>query len=450
MEKYVSELRFNVDKRRLKLALEEKTSSDRIGLIAYIFHDAVVRSSAAMFQGLPYWYNGQYYVPLSLDEFETAIYDAMRVLKVPSGDIVSRGQRIYQICEQAVYKKELTVYKNLVCFKNCILNVETGEKYTFNKRRHVVYQLPYDYDPTAKPDLWMKFLERVLPDEDARKVFQEYLGLLFVDRRKVKIETMLFLLGSGSNGKSVVFETVTGILGRENVANFELSALTHGGDRLKNIAAINDKVVNYCSEISRNEINSAYAKAIISGEPQQARKMFGQPFTAYNIPLMIANANEMPFTQDTTHGFYRRVLIIPFNVEIPEAEQDKELARKLAEEYPAIFNWILEGTRRIAANAYQFSAAMSITEALMDYKHSSNPILRWIADSGYSATPTGTAIVWKNAFDLYHLEYVKYADRYALDRTTVRIFGNTLRSCKFPKRRTINGNQWGVYIKQKV
>ena len=83
---------------------------------------------------------------------------------------------------------------------------------------------------------------------------------------------MLVLRGSGSNGKSVVFETIMGILGRENVSNFGIGALITGNERKKNIAFINGKRLNYCSEIQALEFgkDSDTLKSLISGEPTEA------------------------------------------------------------------------------------------------------------------------------------------------------------------------------------
>lgn len=73
---------------------------------------------------------------------------------------------------------------------------------------------------------WMKFCRT--------KTCKSFAGVswkYFVDRRVAKMETMLVLRGSGSNGKSVVFETIMGILGRENVSNFGIGALITGNER---------------------------------------------------------------------------------------------------------------------------------------------------------------------------------------------------------------------------
>ncbi|MEB3372615.1 hypothetical protein SFC43_01335 [Bacteroides sp. CR5/BHMF/2] len=116
------------------------------------------------------------------------------------------------------------------------------------------YKCSYDYNPEEHIFLWKQFIDEVLPDEGWQHVFQEFLGSIFIDRRTAKIETMLVLRGSGSNGKSVVFETIMGILGRDNVSNFGIGALITGTERKKNIAYINGKRLNYCSEIQALEI----------------------------------------------------------------------------------------------------------------------------------------------------------------------------------------------------
>jgi phage/plasmid-associated DNA primase len=125
----------------------------------------------------------------------------------------------------------------------------------------------------------------------------------------------------------------------------------------KNIAFINGKRLNYCSEIQALEFgkDSDTLKSLISGEPTEARPIYGDNFTAYNIPLLMANANQMPYLKDWSYGMRRRICIIPFEVEIPKARQKKELSRDLEAEYPAIFNWILEGRDRFIANGYRLT-----------------------------------------------------------------------------------------------
>lgn len=225
----------------------------------------------------------------------------------------------------------------------------------------------------------------MLPDEGWQHVFQEFLGSIFIDRRTAKIETMLVLRGSGSNGKSVVFETIMGILGRDNVSNFGIGALITGTERKKNIAYINGKRLNYCSEIQALEIgrDSDVLKSLISGEPTEARPMYGDNFTAYDIPLLMANANQMPYLKDWSYGMKRRICILPFEIEIPIARQRKSLARDLEREYSAIFNWILEGRDRFISNGYKLSENKKLDKVMDEYQAESSTVMKFMYQMNY-------------------------------------------------------------------
>jgi phage/plasmid-associated DNA primase len=98
---------------------------------------------------------------------------------------------------------------------------------------------------------------------------------------------MACLIGTGRNGKSVVYETINGILGTDNVSSIEITSLTESNNKEYNIASINGKMLNYCSDMSKKTIQSSSFKSIISGEKQLARFPYGKPFDALDIPLMV-------------------------------------------------------------------------------------------------------------------------------------------------------------------
>lgn len=95
----------------------------------------------------------------------------------------------------------------------------------------------------------MEFLNEVLPEIAAQNVIAEYLTFVFV--KKIKFEKMLVLYGSGANGKSVMFEIVNALFGKENATSYSLEDLTNS-DYVR--AKIADKLLNYASEISPDSI----------------------------------------------------------------------------------------------------------------------------------------------------------------------------------------------------
>ena len=57
--------------------------------------------------------------------------------------------------------------------------------------------------------------------------------------------------------------------------------------------------------------------------------------------------SELPRANDISNGFYRRFLIVPFNVQIPESRINPNLAQEIiSNELTGIMNWVLEGKER--------------------------------------------------------------------------------------------------------
>ncbi|GAB4023675.1 phage/plasmid primase, P4 family [Spirosoma migulaei] len=244
----------------------------------------------------------------------------------------------------------------------------------------LMHQLPFAYDPTATAPQFQTFLNRVQPDSDCQKLLAEYLGYVFINQGRLKLEKAMLLYGSGANGKSVFFEIVMGLLGKPNVSNFTLEKLT---TEPAYRAQIQNKLLNYASEISGN-LESTTFKALVSGEPVEARLLYGQAFTMTNYAKLLANTNELPNSPEHTHAYFRRFLIVPFNITIPEAEQDKQLADRIIQmELSGVFNWVLAGLRRLLAQG-NFTPCEAVQEQLDIYKKQSDSVRLFLDESEYS------------------------------------------------------------------
>jgi putative DNA primase/helicase len=67
-------------------------------------------------------------------------------------------------------------------------------------------------------------------------------------------------------------------------------------------------------------------------------------------------------------------LIIPFNIQIPDEKQDKELSSKIIEnELPGVFNWVLAGLERLI-NQKNFSKCNLSNESLTNYINTSDSV----------------------------------------------------------------------------
>lgn len=439
-----------MEERDLGSALSLSKSAARVDAVQDLIRNAVMSSSIGIFNGLPHYFSGKIYEAMLPDDFGSLIYDLMRRCGLPDGDY-SRVEGVIKVCKRVVSGKALRPDSAVVVFNNCVLDMNERITHGFGKEWVQVTSVPYDYNPGEHIFLWRQFIEEVLPEEGRRRVLQEFLGSIFVDRRVAKMETMLVLRGHGSNGKSVVFDTVMGILGRENVSNFGVGALIRGTERKKNVAFMNGKRLNYCSEIQALEIgrDSDALKGLISGEPTEARPMYGDNFTAYDIPLLMANANRMPYLKDWSYGMRRRICILPFEVEIPVARQRRGLARDLEREYGAIFNWILEGRDRFIGNGYRLSEDRGLERVMDEYQAESSTVMRFMYQMGYLRAYEDVSDVepkWIPSGVLYK-RYRRWCGENEVDEESVTRFGRILSEGGYRKKRTPEGQVYGLYGK---
>jgi putative DNA primase/helicase len=239
----------------------------------------------------------------------------------------------------------------------------------------LTYQLPFYYDENASCPKWKAFLDRVLPDQSCQDVLAEYFAYIFTN---MNLEKTLMLFGTGANGKSVVFLVLTALLGSENISHFSLHSLNHEYCR----ACLVNKLLNYASEIS-TKLESDIFKKLTSGEPIEARLPYGQPFIMRRYAKLAVNCNELPRDVEHSPAFFRRFLIIPFRVFIPEEERNPNLAQEIiAEELAGVFNWVLKGLDRLLAQG-KFSPCEAAENALNEYRKESDSVALFVEEAGY-------------------------------------------------------------------
>lgn len=374
--------------------------------------EACKESSLHAYGGDPWYFDGVKYSPVEYTAFNNVIYDALMALGLPDGNM-KKIWYISRICRDAAMEKELRPEAGVVTFGNCVFDMDAHAMRKFSPKTVSVTQMDYDYDPEAHCVRWQWFLDEVLPDKEMQKILQEFLGCVFIDRKRAKMEKMLVLLGPGANGKSVVHDVVRALLGEQNVTSFGLAELTQGYELKKNIATINGKRLNYASEISAQTFTHVndQLKKLISGEPISARENYGRNFMACDIPLIMANANKLPpMRKEDLKAMSRRFVILPFNVEIPLERQNPMLARELCEELPGIFNWVMEGRERYIANGFTFSDMQRAETATTHYRMEGNPVAEFVIEKGYEPRRRDSMEQpkWVQVADLYE-EYNEWA-----------------------------------------
>jgi putative DNA primase/helicase len=335
---------------------KQKVGRKRTGCILDALCNIVSMSPMGNINGAPHYYNGRYYEKMEWSEFNDLIRIVLDMCGVPKDELSSLTD-FQNAAKDTLMNKRLKIDMGKFILKDGVYDIKSK---VFDKgfSPDIVQTVAVDYgwEPREMPVQWITFLSEVLPEEKDRELLQMFLGATLMSRREAKLETMLVLYGTGANGKSVVFETVKGVLGNDNVTHFGVSEIMKDGDQKKNVAMMNGKRLNYCSEIRsyfRDDRYDDILKVIISGEPMTARPMYGENFTAYDIPLLMSNTNFSIYDSTLTAAMRRRMRQIRFGVKIEGFKQDKRLANRLKKEYPAILRWMAIGLDKLRANDYK-------------------------------------------------------------------------------------------------
>lgn len=278
----------------------------------------------------------------------------------------------------------------------------------FRSEDFLTYQLGFDYNEEAESPQFKEFLDQVLPDIECQKVLAEFLGYVFIKNGKLKIEKALILFGSGANGKSVINAIVKALLGKDNVTNYSLQSLTERNGYHRSQLA--NKLLNYGTEIS-GKLESSTFKILASGEPIEARLPYGKPFIMDNYAKLIFNSNQLFKDVEHTHAYFRRFIILPFNVTIPEKEQDKDLANKIIEsELSGIFNWVLKGLHRLLKRR-NFTHCQASVDIIESFKTESNTVKLFIQEENLQKTSLIEEAVTLKELYIWYRDFCK-ADCY--------------------------------------
>ena len=382
-----------------------------------------------------YLYNGTFWAEIDKNEFQKFLGEAAEKMGVRWDNAQD-----YQFREQLFKQFLATEYlSNPPGDQNRVLiNLQNGtfeisaqgtNLRPFDRADFLTYQLPFEYSPQAKAPLFEAYLNRVLPDIERQRVLAEFLGYVFIKHgsNTLKEEKALILYGTGANGKSVFFEIVTAMFGRENVSNYSLQSLTEEKGFYR--AKISNKLVNYASEIS-GKLEASLFKNMVSGEPVEACLKYGQPFTMTDYAKFIFNCNELPKDVEYTNAYFRRFLIIPFDVTIPENEQDKNLHAKIIEkELSGVFNWVLDGLNRLLEQK-RFSECEAAQKAVEKYKIESDSVQMFLNEHGYKISST-KEIPLKDMFN----EYQYYCTESGFKACSVKTIAERLRNTGYQTER---------------
>lgn len=234
-------------------------------------------------------------------------------------------------------------------------------------------KLDYPFDINARCPLWQKFLAEIMEEDEERiAVIQEAFGYCLWD--STELERFFILVGSGQNGKSTMMNIMEAILGRANVSFLSPTELE---DRFMR-AELYGKMANICTDMDDvDRFSEKIIKKICSGETIIADRKFKKGMHWRPRTKLFFATNILPRFVDITQGIWRRAIIVPFDVRIPNTKKDTRLLEKLRGELSGIFLWAIQGMVRLLKNR-DFTQSVECDRTHREYRRQCFPILTFL------------------------------------------------------------------------
>jgi putative DNA primase/helicase len=266
---------------------------------------------------------------------------------------------------------------------NGVVDLKTGKLLNHKRDYMMTNMIPTAYDPTAECPNWLKFLNRIMQDEQGRvrtelvDFLQKAVGYALTG--SIKEQVMFFLYGSGKNGKSTFINTIKDLLGdyakQSGTETFMMkqqqSAANNDIARLKGA-----RLVSAVESEEGKRLAESLIKQLTGGEPITARFLHQEHFEFLPTFKIFFITNHKPQIRGTDPAIWRRIRLIPFTVTITAEEDDKTLPEKLRNEMPGILRWMVEGCLRWQEEG--LGTPEEVTNATQGYREEMDTLSQFI------------------------------------------------------------------------
>lgn len=396
---------------------------------ADLFFDQIIKHEHLIYcgdlAGEQWWYfNGEVWVQTSSGALKSLIHKQL----MPEGWLAKHRNEVFAIIEHQCYTDHAwQENKSAIAFKNGTLYIDlhTGKvefKSDFDLDDRLRTQVQYLYDPLAKADRWRRCMERFLPDNARRALFQEMFGYTLLSGQP--FQSFFLLLGTGSNFKSTAIKVLEEIHkdSREAISLAGLASdFALGTLFAKRLAIDGDADSISKRDLGDNARILSVVKAWTGGDAVKVAVKNVQGWTTPISAKLILAANKKPRFIDPTKGVWRRLKIIKFDVFISEGEAIPDYDKILVgEEMSGIITWAIEGLMRLLLQK-RFSTSESLRKDLEEYQLDNDNTLQFMKEFMVKDDTAG----WYDLRPIYQA-YRAFAEESGSNPTALNEFKNRL------------------------
>lgn len=282
--------------------------------------------------------------------------------------------KVHNLQDVDWFSKSITGFMN---FQNGVYDIKTGQLNQHTGDYGFRSVLPCAYAPDAKATRFMQFMSEItLGRQELITILQEFMGYIF-GNMDCEFEKALMMLGEGANGKSTLAKVIRALAG-DATSNLSIKDMNNDQNRY----IMEGKLVNIAEENSKDSFrDTENIKNFISGGIVRVKKLYSQPYEYLNRTKLVMLCNKLPSNMDQTHGFYRKLILVPFDATFDKRSKnmDTKITPQLLLELPGIFNFAMEGCKRLIHQG-GFSDSVIIDDALDAYKTLTDSVKAWFEE----------------------------------------------------------------------
>ncbi|MBS4171917.1 phage/plasmid primase, P4 family [Bacillus sp. FJAT-49736] len=288
-------------------------------------------------------------------------------------------------------REEFDRNKYLFNVENGIIDLKTGKLQQHDREFGITKITNIEFDEKAKCPTWSVFLEQIFKgDKELIDYMQRLVGYSLTG--DISEQSMYFLVGGGSNGKSTFVNTIKKLMGDYGAQTKSDTFIKKKDTGANNDIArlVNSRFVSAVESEEGEKLQESLVKTITGGEPILARFLRQEYFEFIPEFKVFFTTNHKPIIGGVDDGIWRRVKIIPFTLSLKAHERDKKLEEKLSFEMPGILNWAIEGCLKWQRDGLKEPKV--VVDATGNYKEEMDILAPFLYEICYIDDPKNEAI----------------------------------------------------------
>lgn len=278
--------------------------------------------------------------------------------------------------------KDFDVDPLLLNVLNGTLDLRTARLRPHKPADRMTMLAPVAYDAEVDQSEWLRFLGRIVPDEGMRLFLQRAVGYSLTG--SAEEEVLFFVSGPTASGKSTFISAIRAVLGNyAATANFETFVRRRdvGGPRSDLVRLARKRFVGSIEVEDGAALAIGLIKWLTGQDALCVRALYQNEIEFLPSFKLWLVANRRPRAADDDAALWRRILLVPFEESIPEAERDPEVKRRLGNPAiggPAVLAWAVEGCRDWQQRRLRVPEA--VEAATKAWRVENDPLADWVRE----------------------------------------------------------------------